>query len=365
MSEALLNELFPGKNFRILENGLLTEARSRLDSLTKPRGSLGRLEEMAARLFAIVGGCRPLRVDPALMLTVAADHGVACQKVSPFPQIVSRQMVENFLSGGAAINALCNSAGMHLRIVDAGCAGGSFCAHPLLLDRRIGNGTQDLSKGPAMERGQCVTALRNGFELAEEAVANGYACLGCGEMGIANSTAASALFCAFLGLEPEAVVGPGAGADAKMQAHKREIVASALKVAHSTLASGNPLTILAALGGFEIATLAGIMLGCASCHIPVLVDGFICTAAFVSARAFFPDLSQFAFLAHSSAEPGFNIILAQMPDVAPPLLQLQMRLGEGTGCAVALPILRAATAIFNEMTTMTAAAVQAEEKDRV
>lgn len=363
-NDALLARLFPGSTFTRPEAELSGKAYARLDSLAKPRGSLGRLEEIAARLFAISGGQMPLEVDPAVMFTVAADHGVAGRKVSPFPQAVTRQMVHNFLCGGAAINALCKASGMRLRVVDAGCAGGPFAAHPLLLDRRIGDGTDDIGLACAMSEEQCEQALRNGFELAENANKNGYACIGCGEMGIASTTAASALFCAFLNLTPDGVVGPGAGAGAEMLAHKTAIVGQALKRAEKVIKEGDPVAILAELGGFEIATLAGIMLGCASRRMPVLVDGFICAAAFTAACAIYEGVADYAFMAHYSAEPGFRAILAQM-QAAKPLLELDMRLGEGSGCAIALNLLRASAAIFNEMATLSGAGVSARECDRL
>lgn len=356
--------LFPDYEFRPVDPQLYARAREHLDSLTKPRGSLGRLEDIAARLFAISGGKTPIRAEPAMMLTVAADHGVAENGVSPFPQKVTRQMVANFLSGGAAINALCKAAGMSLRIVDAGCVGDPFPAHPLLLDRRLGPGTQDISRKAAMSGECCVSGLRAGFRLAADFIEGAYACMACGEMGIANSTSASALFCAYLNLDPGEVVGPGAGADAQMLAHKREIVAKALRHSQAIIDLGDPVKILAALGGYEIAMLSGIMLGCAALQTPVLVDGFICSAAFMAASAIYPGMPQYAFLSHSSAEPGYGAVLRKMPDVDRPLLDLKMRLGEGSGCAAAYPLLRASATIFNNMATLAQARVNATEADR-
>lgn len=364
MSKLQLSDLFPCVEFQTIEPRLFIEAGEHLDNLTKPQASLGRLEEVAARLYAIAGGRMPLSVDPAVMITVAADHGVAAQKVSPFPQKVTRQMVNNFLMGGAAINALCDAAEMDLRVVDAGCACAPFPEHPLLLDRRLGRGTGDISLTQAMPLEVCIKGLRVGFELATDMINVGYVCLACGEMGIANTTSASALYCAYLDLTPEIVTGPGAGASAEMLAHKRAVVAKALKQSREVIAMGDPVGILAALGGYEIVILCGIMLGCAAMSIPVLVDGFICSAAFVATRAILPAMSQYAFLTHASAEPGYGAILEKMPDVARPLLDLRMRLGEGSGCAVAFPILRASGAIFNEMATLDGAGVNATESDR-
>ncbi len=350
----------------------LAAAQAHLDNLTKPRGSLGRLEEVARRLYAMRRGQLPLAVSPALMLTVAGDHGVAAQGVSPFPQAVTRQMVMNFLQGGAAVNVLCRCGGLDLRVVDAGCAGGPFAPHPMLLDRRLGDGTADMSRGPAMSRETCLRGLRGGMELAAEAAGRGYRCLGAGEMGIANSTAGTALYCALLGLEPDALTGPGAGADPVMVRHKAGIVREALRVNAPLLASGDPVDILAAVGGFEIAVMSGIMLGAAAQRLPVLVDGFICSAAYAAALAICPALAEYAVLSHASAEPGHSPALARLAhdEAVPerggePLLHLGMRLGEGTGGALAYHLLLCAAAIYNDMATFDAAGVTATEADRI
>lgn len=350
----------------------MAAAHAYLDSLTKPVGSLGRLEILAARLRAMAGG-RPLAVEPALMFTVAADHGIAGQGVSPFPQAVTRQMVANFLAGGAAINVLCRCNGLSLRVVDAGCAGGPFPAHPLLLERRQGDGTADMSQGPAMSLATCEAALRAGFALARDAFAEGFRCLGLGEMGIANSTAATALYCALLDLAPEAVAGPGAGAEPAMVARKARLVARALNVNADAVARG-PVETLAALGGFELAVMCGAMLGAAAQGMPVLVDGFISTSACAAALAIAPELAGYAILTHVSAEPGYAAAVRRMAERAAPaggkdwgtpLLQLGLRLGEGTGAALAWPLVRSAAAICNEMATMDSAGVSATEEDRL
>lgn len=366
--------LFPGERIRPVAPEDLVAARAYLDSLTKPVGSLGRLEGLAARLWAMAGGARPLVVEPGLMLTVAGDHGIARQAVSPFPQAVTRQMVANFLAGGAAINALCRCNGLELRVVDAGCAGGPFAGHPLLLDRRQGDGTADMSEGPAMSLAACESALRAGFALARDARERGFRSLGLGEMGIANSTAATALYCALLGLAPEEAAGPGAGAEPAMVARKARLVAQALDVNAAAVARG-PVETLAALGGFEIAVMCGAMLGAAARGMPVLVDGFISTSACAAALAIAPELAGYAVLTHVSAEPGYARAVKRMaeraaphagdPDWGAPLLELGLRLGEGTGAALAWPLVRSAAAICNEMATMDAAGVSATEEDRI
>lgn len=344
------------RDVRPVDEGLHSRAQARLDNLTKPRGSLGRLEDLAARLFCIQSGRAPLRVDPALMYTVAGDHGVAEEKVSPFPQAVTRQMVHNFLKGGAAINALCSSTGMDLKVVDAGCAGGPFTPHPMLVDLRQGDGTANFVHGPAMDMETCRAALLGGAKLAARAADSGYFCLGVGEMGISNSTTATALFCAYLGLEPEKTVGPGAGSGPDVVLRKARAIRAAMRA--NAAAMRDPLACLAALGGFEIAVMAGIMLGGARAGLPVLVDGFISTAAFVAARALCPAVADYCFLSHASAEPGFAPVMAELG--LTPLLHLGMRLGEGTGAALALPLLRAAAAVYNDMATFAQAGVAEE-----
>lgn len=349
-----LTELF--RQILPMNTALLPQAQAHLDNLTKPQGSLGQLENVAARLFSIQQGQRPLSANPARMYTVAGDHGVVEENVSPFPQAVTRQMVQNFLAGGAAINVLCRSVGMQLEVVDAGCAGGPFPAHPQLREVRCGDGTANFTKGPAMSRDACVEALLHGAQLAAEAAAAGCRTVGAGEMGIANTTPATALFCALLHLEPEAVAGPGAGAGPDMVRHKAAVVRRALAANKAALDSKDPLHILAALGGFEIAVMAGIMLGGARHGLAVLVDGFISTAAFTAARALCPPVADYCFLCHASAEPGYAGITHALGGQQP-LLHLGLRLGEGTGAALALPLLRAAADIFNYMATFDQAGV--------
>ncbi len=339
--------------------GLTARAKAHLDNLTKPPGSLGRLEDAAARLYCIAEGRTPLRVDPAIMFTVAGDHGVAVEGVSVFPQEVTRQMVANFLRGGAAINVLCRAAGMDLRVVDAGCVGGAYAPHPLLIDVRCGDGTANFTRGPAMSVEVCRTALERGAAVAEAAAEQRYACVGVGEMGIANTTSATALYCALLHLDPEDVAGPGTGASPEMIRRKAQVVRRACTANAAALECGDPLEVLAALGGFEIAVMAGIMLGAARRRLPVLVDGFISTAAFAAARALCPAVQGCCFLSHASAEPGYAAVLRAL-DAERPLLDLGLRLGEGTGAALGLHLLRSAAAVFNDMATFAQAGVTGE-----
>ena len=359
-SASALERIFSGLSIEPLRQQDLDAAQAHLDNLTKPKGSLGRLEDLARRLYAMGEGQLPLRVSPALMLTVAGDHGVAAQGVSPFPQSVTRQMVQNFFAGGAAINVLCRSTGMDLRVVDAGCAGGPFAPNSILLECRLGDGTADMTLGPAMSVDTCLEGLRAGVKLAHDAADKGYRCLGAGEMGIANSTAGTALYCALLDIDPDVVVGPGAGSNEDMVRHKAQIVRRALAANEKAVRGGDAVEILAALGGHEIAVMSGIMLGAASRRLPVLVDGFICSAAYVAALRICPFLADYAVLSHASAEQGHSRALARLEQAIPaqrPLLHLDMRLGEGTGGAVAYGLLRCAADIYNDMATFGTAGV--------
>ncbi|GAB6110308.1 nicotinate-nucleotide--dimethylbenzimidazole phosphoribosyltransferase [Desulfomicrobium salsuginis] len=330
------------------------QAQAHLDSQTKPKGSLGTLERIACRLVALADGDAP-RVDPARVYTCAGDHGVAAQGVSLFPQDVTRQMVENFVREGAAINVLTRTAGVDLKVVDAGCLGGPFPEHPALVQCKVAPGTRDFTTGPAMTRQECLTALENGVRLARSAREDGVKTLCTGEMGIANTTPATALFCAFLGLEPEAITGPGTGLNAEGIRHKIRVIERALALHAPVVATGDPIDILACLGGFEIATLAGMILGGASLGMAIVIDGFISSSAFAATRAIHPAVAEYAFFAHASAEPGFAAVMDGLGGA--PLLNLGMRLGEGTGAAMAVFILRCAANIYNEMATFSSAGV--------
>lgn len=329
-------------------------AQAHLDTQTKPQGSLGTLEKIACRLVALSKGQAP-KVDPARIYTCAGDHGVAAQGVSLFPQEVTRQMVENFVRNGAAINVLTRTAGVDLKVVDAGCLGGEFAAHPALIQCKVAPGTKDFTTQAAMTREECVTALENGIRLAQTAAAEGMSTLGTGEMGIANTTPATALFCAYLGLEPMDITGPGTGLKAEGVRHKAGVIRKALDLHAPVIKAGDPVDILAALGGFEIATLAGMLLGGASLGMALVIDGFISTSAFAAARAICPLVGEYAFFAHASAEPGFAAVMNSFG--ATPLLHLGLRLGEGTGAAMAVFILRSAANLYKEMATFTSAGV--------
>ncbi|WP_459936037.1 nicotinate-nucleotide--dimethylbenzimidazole phosphoribosyltransferase [Desulfonatronum parangueonense] len=345
-----------------LDMSAAADIQARLDNLTKPRGSLGRLEDLALRLtlISLAAGRGDIpQADPARIYTCAADHGVAARGVSKFPQEVTRQMVANFLNGGAAVNIFTRTSGVELLVVDVGVKGADFPDSPSLLNRKIAQGTADLSAGPAMRSGECIQAVELGISLAGQAAKEGMRVVGTGEMGIANTTAATALYCAFLDLPPETITGPGTGLTEEEVRHKAGVVARALQVNHAELSAADPMRTLAALGGLEIACLSGLILGCARHKLAVVIDGFISTAAYVAAWKIHPSVGDYAFFAHGSAEPGHGVILNRLR--VRPILDLGMRLGEGTGAALAVPILRAATAMYNDMASFATAGVSDSE----
>ncbi len=350
MLESLLNGILE------VNKTLEVAAQSHLDNLTKPLGSLARLEELAAQIYCIQKGQTPLQIDKVRMFTVAADHGIVAENIASYPQEVTRQMVMNFLAGGAGINVLCATNSIDLSVIDAGCVGGPFQDHEKLISLRLGEGTNNFAKQPAMTREICIKALMNGAELAIEAAKQGYKTICIGEMGIGNTTAATAIFCAIFDLDPKDIAGPGAGASAELIAHKAQTIKKALELHEDSIKNGDAVDLLAHVGGFEIATMAGIALGAAKAGRVLVVDGFISCAAYVAARNICPAVENYAILSHASAEPGFVHILKALNN-AKPLLHLDLRLGEGTGAALAIPILRASAAIFNDMATFNDAGV--------
>lgn len=336
------------------------KGQAHLDNLAKPRGSLGRLEELALKIW-LVQGRTPLALDPAHMYTFAGDHGVAAMGVSPYPREVTRQQVMNIASGGAAISVLCNANHIKLTTVDVGVAGGGFPEHPRLVQQKVAPGTANIAEGPAMTPAQCAEAFLIGADMAARSAASGCQCVGCGEMGIGNTTPATALFCAYLGLDPKEATGPGAGLNTEGLARKIAVIETALSANKTAVASQEPFAILAALGGLEIAAMAGFMVAAAANKMIVLVDGFICTAAYTAAWKMAPALEDYAVFCHASAEKGYAAVMNKLQQR--PLLHMDMRLGEGTGAAVALPILRSATEIFNKMATFDSAGVTGKTID--
>ena len=348
MLKDIIKEIFP------VEKEFLAKAQDHLDNLTKPRGSLGRLEEIAARLCAINHGNNP-SVDPGLIYTCAADHGVAASGVSMFPREVTRQMVMNFLNGGAAINVLSKAAGLKLKVVDVGVMGNDFAPHDLLISRKIMPGTKDLSLGPAMDEATCLMAVELGVELADRAHSQGIRTLCTGEMGIGNTTSSTALYCAFLGLDPLKLAGAGTGLGAAGIKHKARVIARGLEMNKQAINSKDPLKILSALGGLEIACLTGIILGGAKNRMNIIIDGYISTTSYVCALKMNPFVRDYCFFSHLSAERGHLMVMKEIK--ARPVLNMNMRLGEGTGAAMAFFLLRCAADIYNNMATFDQAGV--------
>lgn len=337
-----------------VDMGLVPAGQAHIDNLTKPQGSLGRLEELALQLYLVQGGEAPV-ADPARVYTIAGDHGVVDEGVSLFPQEVSRQMVLNFLNGGAGINVLAKTAGAQLYVVDAGCKGPDFDPHPALISAKVAQGTANLAKGPAMTEEQCLRALLLGVDLADRAAADGVRVLGTGDMGIGNTTPSTALYCAYLGLPPEDMTGPGTGLGRDGVARKLAVIRRALALHADVVAGGDALSILTALGGLEIAALAGLVLGGAKNRQLVCVDGFISTAACLAAWKLCPATADYTVLSHASAEPGHKAAVARMGKR--PLLDLGFRLGEGTGAVIAMFLLRSAAAMYNDMASFDSAGV--------
>ena len=330
------------------------EAQRHLDALTKPPGSLGRLEEIALRLAALRGGAP--RVDQPVVFTFAADHGVVAEGVSAYPQVVTAQMVENFARGGAAINVLARQAGARVIVADFGVAGPVPPALAVL-SRRVGAGTANMAHGPAMTAGQAARAIEHGIALAEEAIDAGADLLATGEMGIGNTTAAAAITAVITGAPPEAVTGRGTGVDDEGWRRKVETVRAALAVNRPSAADG--LDVLARVGGFEIGGLVGVILAGAARRVPIALDGFIATAAALIAVTLAPDARHALFASHRSAEPGHVRALAHLGLV--PYLDLSLRLGEGTGAALFIHLARAACLVYGEMATFKSAGIDQSE----
>jgi nicotinate-nucleotide--dimethylbenzimidazole phosphoribosyltransferase len=321
-----------------------------LDSLTKPPGSLGRLEEIAWRLAVLSGGTP--HVARPVLFTFAADHGVVAEGVSACPQSVTAQMVENFLRGGAAINVLARDANARVVVADFGVVN-PLVSSPGLVDCRIGAGTANMARGPAMSHPQALQALEAGASLAAAAIAEGADLLGTGEMGIGNTTAASAITAAITGAPPAAVTGRGTGIDEAGWRHKVQVVEQALD--RNQPDGRDAVDVLAKVGGFEIGGLAGVMLVGAAERVPVVIDGFIATAAALLAAAVAPAVGGVLFASHNSVEPGHAVALRHLG--LAPYLDLSLRLGEGTGAALFIHLARAAARIYAEMATFKAAGV--------
>jgi nicotinate-nucleotide--dimethylbenzimidazole phosphoribosyltransferase len=335
---------------KALDSQAAAAAISRQAQLTKPPGALGELENIAIRLAAQQHSECPA-LDKVHITVFAADHGVAAEGVSAFPPSVTTHMVLNFLNGGAAISVLAKGLGAHLEVVDVGVS--QPISHPDLISQRAGNGTGNSTQQAAMTARQLRLALQAGFDAVERARAGGADLFIGGEMGIGNTTAATALYCNLLGLPPQETTGPGTGLEPAKLAHKTQVIQRIIDLHHP--ACHSPLEALRRMGGFEVAALTGAYMHAGQLGIPVLVDGFISTAAALVATAMQPNLRDWLFLSHTSAEPGHVYAIRELK--LRPLLDLGMRLGEGSGAAVAVPLLRTACALHNHMATFAEAAV--------
>lgn len=353
MSIALLEETRAA--VQPLDPGWLAKAQERLDQLTKPRGSLGRLEELAAWYVAVRQEFMPT-MEKKVVVIFAGDHGVVAEGVSAYPQEVTFQMVANFVRGGAGINVLARHVGAEVQVVDIG-VNYDFAGMPGLLHRKVAPGTRNLAREAAMSREEAIAALTVGIEVAHAAIDQGADVLATGEMGIGNTTPAAALAAAFTGQTAAAVTGRGTGVDDQTYQHKVQVIERALTVHRPD--PGKPLEVLAKLGGLEIAGLTGLILGAATRRRPVLVDGFIATAGALVAVNLCPAVRDYLQAAHQSAEQGHRLVLEALG--LRPLLQLDMRLGEGTGAALGLSLLEAGLKIYREMATFAEAGVSDKE----
>jgi len=329
-------------------------AWARLDSLTKPPRSLGRLEEIAARVARIQRTDHP-SAEGKVVLLMAGDHGIVAEGVAPYPQEVTQQMVANFVAGGAAINQLAASVGADVVVYDVGVAGD--VSLPGVEVRKVARGTRNAAVGPAMTREETARAVLAGIDAVREAASRGARIIGTGEMGIGNSTAAAALVAAYTGLAPSDLVGPGTGLDGAGVSHKARVVASMLEV--NRIDELDPLGVLAAVGGLEIAALAGVVIGAAAQGVCVIADGYIAGAAALAAVRLCPASRDYVLPSHLSREPGHRLLLDALQ--MEPLLALDMRLGEGTGAALAMGIVDAACRMLSGMSTFAEAGVSTAE----
>ncbi len=331
------------------------KAQERQDRLTRPQGSLGRLEELSIQLAGIQGKSIP-QIKHKAIIVMAGDHGVVAEKVGNWPQEVTAQMVLNFLSGGAGINVISRQAGVRITVVDMGVAT-KLDPNPQLLSRKVAPGTKNIVLGPAMTNEQAIQAIETGIKLVSDEMAKGLDIIGTGDMGIGNTTPSSTICAVMTGRPVAEVTGRGTGINDEQLAHKVEVINRALAVNRPD--PKQPLEVLAKVGGFEIGGLAGVMLGAAANHIPVVIDGFISGAAALIATGLAPGLREYLIAAHVSAEAGHRLLLKYLG--LKPLLDLEMRLGEGTGAALAIFLSETAARILAEMATFGEAGVSEKE----
>lgn len=339
-----------------LDAAAMEAAKARQADLTKPAGSLGRLEDLSIQIAGIMGDPLP-RIEHKVVVTMAGDHGVVAEGVSAFPQDVTPQMVVNFLNNGAAINALSRHVGARITIVDMGMAA-DLDNYPALVVKKVANGTGNIARGPAMTREQAEQAIMAGVEVVEAEIAQGLDIVATGEMGIGNTTPSAAIAAVLTGADPADIAGRGTGVDDEGLARKVKAIQMALDTNQPDPADG--LDVLAKVGGFEIGGLAGVILGAAAHGKPVMIDGFISTAAAMIAATIAPQVKPYLIAAHRSQEYGHGLMLEWLG--LEPLLDLDLRLGEGTGAALGMSLAEAACKTLVEMATFAEAGVSAKEK---
>lgn len=333
-----------------LNQEAMVKAQERLDSLTKPPGSLGTLEDIAKQIAGITSNPQP-KIGKKVLVVMAGDHGIVAEGVAPYPQEVTPQMVYNFVNGGAAINVLTRHVGADVVIVDMGVA--SEIDHPMVINKKIKSGTDNMCKGPAMTREEAIKALEAGIQVAEEQIAKGATLLATGDMGIGNTSPSTAILNVFSKVSLDAITGRGTGIDDEGLKVKKAAIAKAIEVNKPNPEDG--LDVLAKVGGFEIAGLAGLILGAAANKTPIIIDGLISTAGALIAKSLNPLSVKYMIPSHGGEEPGHNLMLELLG--FKPILNVHFRLGEGTGAALVMNLVDAATKIINEMATFAEAGV--------
>ena len=339
-----------------LDIDAMEQARVRQQQLTKPAGSLGRLEELAIQMAGIRQNPVPV-IERKAVIVMAGDHGVTSEGVSAYPSVVTSQMVHNFLRGGAAINALARHAGASVIVVDVGVA--AEMQHPDLLSRKVASGTANMTTGPAMTREQMLEAILVGSGVLDTLVGQGIEMVATGDMGIGNTTASSAITAALTRTPAALVTGHGTGIDDEQLAHKVRVIE--LSLARNAPDPRDPLDVLMKVGGLEIAGLVGVIVAAASQRVPVVIDGFISGAAALVAVELQPAIGAYLFAGHSSVEPGHRVILDRLG--LAPLLDLKLRLGEGTGAVLAMNVIEAALHAHREMATFAEAGVSTRDEE--
>jgi nicotinate-nucleotide--dimethylbenzimidazole phosphoribosyltransferase len=343
-------------NIKALDEKAMEAARLRQDDLTKPQGSLGQLEPLSIQIAGIKGSPR-LRIVHKVIFTLAGDHGIAREGVSAYPPEVTPQMVYNFLRGGAAINVLARQAGARVVVADLGVAA-VLDAHPDLKKRKVAAGTRNMAEGPAMTRQEAIRSVEAGIALVEEELPKGLDLLGTGDMGIGNTTPSSAITAVVTGADLSAVTGRGTGLNDEGWRHKVKMIGKALELNRPD--PKDPLDVLSKVGGFEIGGIAGVILAGARHRIPVVIDGFISGAGALVAALFSPQVKPYLIASHQSVEQGHKILLEHLG--LKPLLNLNLRLGEGTGAALGMFLVEASLRVLDEMATFSEAGVSGKEE---